>query len=81
MTGYYYTSTNTYGFTATPQAGGPIVTSSAAIATVPEPSTWALLLAGFAGLSFAVVARRGTGGAFRLMAVSHSASQHALQLF
>ena len=51
VTGYYYTNSATYGFIATPQTSGPLI--STAIAAVPEPSTWALLLVGFAGLGFA----------------------------
>jgi hypothetical protein len=50
-------SSATYGCIAAPQAGGPILTS-AAIATIPEPSTRALLLAGFAGLGLVETRRR-----------------------
>ena len=30
---------------------------------VPEPSTWAMMLLGFAGLGYASIARRGRAGA------------------
>jgi hypothetical protein len=57
LTGYYSTYSSStgvadYGFIATPQAGDMVMTRSA-VAAVPEPSTWALLLAGFAGLGIA----------------------------
>jgi len=41
------------------------VGSGTVIAAVPEPSTWAMLLLGFAGVGFAAY-RRKTGPAFRI---------------
>jgi PEP-CTERM motif len=57
LTGYYSTYSSStgvadYGFIATPEAAD-FVERPSAIAAAPEPSTWALLLAGFAGLGFA----------------------------
>jgi hypothetical protein len=50
------TLNGTYGFLLTPSAGAAISAISAIpgpAAAAPEPSTWAMLLAGFAGLGFA----------------------------
>jgi hypothetical protein len=47
VTGYYDKGSALFGFIATPQSGTVSVTSSTA---APEPSTWAMLLSGFAGL-------------------------------
>jgi len=52
FTGSYTTAATTYGFIATPLAATATITPSAA-AAAPEPSTWALMLAGFAGLGLA----------------------------
>jgi hypothetical protein len=59
--GYYYTNSTTYGFIATPQSAVSLTPS--AVATAPEPSTRALLFAGFAGLGFAHYRRARNGTA------------------
>ena len=61
--GYYLQFTGTGGGTA--GYGGDLTT--AAVAAVPEPSTWAMMLLGFAGISLAAMRKRRQGGAaFRL---------------
>jgi hypothetical protein len=54
VTGRYFDSSadTYYGFIATPQAAAVMMTPSAA-AAAPEPSTWALMLTGLAGLGLA----------------------------
>ena len=61
VTGRYFDSSadTYYGFIATPQAAAVMATPSAA-AAAPEPSTWALLLAGFACLGFVGYRRGGS---------------------
>ena len=39
---------------------------AASVAAVPEPSTWAMMLLGFCGISFMTIRRRREGRAFRL---------------
>jgi hypothetical protein len=63
VTGYYYTNSATYGFIATPQSAALSLTPSA-VANAPELSTWALLLAGFAGLGFARYCKARNGRRF-----------------
>ena len=46
-----------YGFLLTPDPASALSATAA-----PEPSTWAMLLAGFVGLGFAAIARRRAGG-------------------
>jgi hypothetical protein len=52
LVGYYSTATTTEGFIATPQTESVMMTPLAAVAA-PEPSTWALMLTGLAGLGLA----------------------------
>jgi hypothetical protein len=52
VTGYYLSGSGTFGFIATPQTGDDILTRTAIVAA-PEPSTWAMMALGFAGLGFA----------------------------
>ena len=54
-----------YYFTAT--AGNVLLTSVDATAAVPEPSTWAMLILGFAGVGFLAYRRRNQGSAVRLV--------------
>ncbi|RBP05065.1 putative secreted protein with PEP-CTERM sorting signal [Roseiarcus fermentans] len=50
---------NTNGFLATPSATpAPVSALASAVATAPEPSTWALMVLGFCGLGYASRARR-----------------------
>jgi hypothetical protein len=49
VTGYYLKGSDDLGFIATPQSAAVNLTPSGA-AAAPEPSTWAMLLSGFAGL-------------------------------
>ena len=53
--GHYNNGTlnGTYGFLLTPSAGAAISAIPGPAAAAPEPSTWAMLVAGFAGLGFA----------------------------
>ncbi len=50
VTGYYVKDSTDFGFIATPQSA-PINMMPSAVAAAPEPSTWALMLSGFAALS------------------------------
>jgi hypothetical protein len=43
-----------------------IYAKSGVVAAVPEPSTWAMMILGFAGVGFMAYRRRNTQGAFRL---------------
>ena len=47
------TLNGTYGFLLTPSAGAAISAIPGSAAAAPEPSTWVMLVAGFAGLGFA----------------------------
>ena len=49
VTGRYFEDSAYFGFIATPQAAAINMTPAAVVAA-PEPSTWAMLLSGFAGL-------------------------------
>jgi hypothetical protein len=60
VTGYYLSGSGTFGFIATPQTGAIMMTPLAAVAA-PEPSTWALMLTGFAGLGFACYRKARSG--------------------
>jgi PEP-CTERM motif len=59
VTGYSLSGSGTFGFIATPQTDAIMMAPSAAAA--PEPSTWALMLAGLAGLGLAGY-RKARGG-------------------
>ena len=54
VTGYYFSTTNDtdLGFIATPKSAAVSIAPTAVVAA-PETSTWAMLLAGFAGLALA----------------------------
>jgi uncharacterized membrane protein len=47
-----------------------VIVGSSTIASIPEPSTWAMMLAGFAGLGFAGYRRAKAGGALKLTNLS-----------
>ncbi len=47
-------------------AGQPDFFSSANLSAVPEPSTWAMMILGFAGVGFMAYRRKQNGQAFRL---------------
>ena len=42
------------------------ISANLQVAAVPEPSTWAMMLLGFCGISFMTIRRRREGRAFRL---------------
>ena len=68
VTGYFLSSSGTFGFIATPRAGADILTRSA-VAAVPEPSTWAMLLSGFTGLGM-IGYGKARSGAYRWLIVA-----------
>ena len=60
------TGTDTFTFTQySAQQASPIF-DDFAIAAVPEPSTWAMMILGFAGVGFMAYRRRSHGTPFRL---------------
>ena len=52
--------------TTDPNSGGnfqtDVLATTAAIAAVPEPSTWAMMILGFAGMGFMAYRRKNHGG-------------------
>jgi uncharacterized membrane protein len=65
VTGRYFEDSAYFGFIATPQSAAVNMTPAAVIAA-PEPSTWAMLLSGFAGLGLVGYGKARTGrSAFR----------------
>jgi hypothetical protein len=55
---------------STVQIGYGIFASSDAVAAIPEPSTWAMLLIGFAGIGFAAYRKRRVSAALRQKSMS-----------
>ena len=77
---YYYTDSNTYCFTTTPQAAATLPT----VAAIPEPATWARCCSRKLHrprLRWLSQRKERADGAFRLIIFSHSTFGEALQLF
>jgi hypothetical protein len=49
-----------------PEGGTSVLSITANISAVPEPSTWAMMILGFAGVGFLAYRRRNNGPAFRV---------------
>jgi hypothetical protein len=48
------------------QGGNDVIQAAQLTAAIPEPSTWAMLILGFAGVGFMAYRRKNQGSAFRI---------------
>ena len=66
QTSFIATGTDTFTFTQFSAGQASPTFDDFAIAAVPEPSTWAMMILGFAGVGFMAYRRRSHGTPFRL---------------